>query len=215
MMNNSVKKPQIIEKPRVIIVEGEDDKRLIGAILQKLQYDEVQIFSFEGNSDWGNMLVGTIRNNSNFYTLNSLGLVRDADQSAEGTFKSIQSALRKAGFPVPEKPLKICESTIDENHLIRTIIHILPSPNRSGTLEDLLLESVSTDPAMPCVNDYFGCLQRNNIKSNNESKARVHAFLASRPDGTLRTGDAAQKGYWPLDHDAFKEIKEFLRLLIS
>jgi hypothetical protein len=43
------------------------------------------------------------------------------------------------------------------------------------------------------------------------SKAKVHAFLASRREPDLRLGEAAEKGYWPLDSESFTSIKELLR----
>ena len=33
-----------------------------------------------------------------------LGIVRDAEASAEGEFQSVQSSLRNAGLPVPDRP---------------------------------------------------------------------------------------------------------------
>jgi hypothetical protein len=47
-------------------------------------------------------------------------------------------------------------------------------------LEDLCLESVSEDPAMLCVDEYFRCLEeRLEMLPRNPSKARVRGFLAS------------------------------------
>lgn len=88
---------------------------------------------------------------------------------------------------------------------------ILPKPNAHGMMEDLCLESVSQDPAMLCVDGYFECLHKHGIPSSaNISKARVHTFLASRQEAGLRLGEAAQKGYWPWNNEAFEQVKEFL-----
>ena len=44
-------------------------------------------------------------------------------------------------------------------------------------------------------------------------KARVHAWLATRPEPHVSVGFAAQKGYWDLDHAAFAGVREFLKAL--
>ena len=49
-------------------------------------------------------------------------------------------------------------------------------------LEDLCLESVADDPAMPCLEEYFRCLEEQleaGAFPSNPSKARVRAFLTS------------------------------------
>lgn len=43
--------------------------------------------------------------------------------------------------------------------------------------------------------------------------AKIHALLAARYKPNLNLGIAARKGYWPFDHPAFAELKQFLRQL--
>ncbi len=45
------------------------------------------------------------------------------------------------------------------------------------------------------------------------SVAQAHAFLASRYKPNLDLGVAAQAGYWPFDHPAFVQAKQFLQML--
>ncbi len=89
-------------------------------------------------------------------------------------------------------------------------------------LEDLCLAAVTKDPstrsAMHCVDDYFKCLGEQagiSHKINALPKARIHAFLASRPDPELRLGEAAQRGYFPLDSPVFKPVIDYLTQLAS
>jgi hypothetical protein len=59
---------------------------------------------------------------------------------------------------------------------------ILPGDGREGMLEDLCLESVADDPAIPCLEEHFRCLEEQleaGAFPGNPSKARVRAFLAS------------------------------------
>jgi hypothetical protein len=64
---------------------------------------------------------------------------------------------------------------------------------------------------MPCVDAYFDCLRSRGVSPPDDlSKARVQAFLASRPKPSVHLGIAAQKGYWPLDAGAFRDARKFL-----
>jgi len=63
-----------------------------------------------------------------------------------------------------------------------------------------------------CVDKYFECISKLGIEMpHNMSKAKVKAFLASRPEICPYLGVAALKGYWPFNNDVFNDIKEFLR----
>jgi hypothetical protein len=43
--------------------------------------------------------------------------------------------------------------------------------------------------------------------------AKTHLFLASRYKPDLSLGVAAKSHYWPLEHKAFSEIRNFLQML--
>jgi hypothetical protein len=47
------------------------------------------------------------------------------------------------------------------------------------------------------------------------SKAKVLAFLAGMKDSVSQLGIAAQKGCWPLEHEAFIEIRAFIHELTT
>ena len=91
---------------------------------------------------------------------------------------------------------------------------ILPDYNSKGMLEDVCLDAIEkdNDPAIPCVEDFFECLNHKGLKSKNISKAKVQAFLASREKPGFSIGVAAKRDYWPIN-DAFNDIEKFLRQL--
>lgn len=97
---------------------------------------------------------------------------------------------------------------------MRTAIFILPDAQTPGMLEDLCLRAVADDPVMPCVQEFFDCIQRRcDTSPGTMPKAKTHAFLASRERPGLRLGEAAMKGYWPWADPAFDEVRRFLRAL--
>jgi hypothetical protein len=44
----------------------------------------------------------------------------------------------------------------------------------------------------------------------NPAVVRAHALLSSRYKPDLDLGIAAQRGYWPLEHEVFAPVKQFL-----
>ena len=93
---------------------------------------------------------------------------------------------------------------------------IVPHDNPGTMIEDVWLESVRTDPAMECVEGYIECLSQAGVtgpRAHWTSKARAHAFLASRNRPGLRLGEAADSDVWPLDHGAFDQLRSLLTML--
>jgi len=94
---------------------------------------------------------------------------------------------------------------------------VIPHDVEGTMIEDVCLDSVKTDSAIECVDRYFECIsQAADIQGPREvwmSKARVHAFLASRDRPDLRLGEAAEKGIWEFDTDAFQPLKDLLNIL--
>jgi hypothetical protein len=113
--------------------------------------------------------------------------------------------LANNGLPVPAAARQIAADTL------RVGVFLLPDNQRDGMLEDLCLDAVQTDGAMPCVTAFFRCVgQQAQRQPNPLSKARVHAWLASQVVPDLRLGEAAQKGYWPWQSPTFDALKPFI-----
>ncbi|MFN4219076.1 MAG: DUF3226 domain-containing protein, partial [Candidatus Bipolaricaulia bacterium] len=114
--------------------------------------------------------------------------------------------LRTAGLPVPRYPV------VREGRNPSVMVMILPDINTPGALEDLCLQAVANDPALPCVEQYFECLkQQTSSFPKNFAKAKIQAFLASRVEAGKRLGEAAQAGYWPWHSSVFDQLKSFLK----
>jgi hypothetical protein len=197
-----------IERPNVLVVEGEEEKRFFGALLKHLKLQNIQIMPIGGKEQLRRTLK-TLALSPNFSEVVSLGVVRDADANPDTAFQSVRDALQAAGLPTPERPLlPVGESP-------RVAVLILPEVDTPGMLEDLCLRAVAQDPAMGCVEQYFECLQHKGLSlPDNMSKAKVQVFLASRQAG-LRLGEAAEKGYWPWDAKSFEQVKDFLQRIAS
>lgn len=200
--------PKEIEASKQLVVEGKDCLLFFDALRRKLDLGDVQVQNFGGTSElrW---FLDALRLISGFgETVESVGIIRDADNDADGAFKSVCGSIDKVGWSVPENP----ETPTGSDPRVNVLI--LPGNANPGMLEDLLLDTVAADPAVKCVDDFFNCLTAQSMAlPKNMSKARVHAFLASREKPNLRIGEAASKGYWPWTSGALDGAKSFLQSL--
>lgn len=96
--------PQQIESRRQLLVEGRDPFNFFRAMLDHLGGLELQIQDYGGISDLRAFLRGYV-NGPGFRDVQSIGIVRDAESSAESAFASVRSSVENAGLTVPEKPL--------------------------------------------------------------------------------------------------------------
>ena len=199
-----------IEQPKQLIVEGNDEVRVFNALCRYLGISGLQVQQCQG---YGNLrpFLRTFTADSNFQNVETLAIVADADRNRSGRQQSIQGALSNIGLPAPSAPLQIASQGG-----IQVAYLVVPHDAEGTMLEDVCLASVSADSAMKCVDEYFDCLMREGASTPREvhlSKARVHAFLASRDSPDLRIGEAADGGVWHFDDDAFRPMRELLTML--
>ncbi len=200
--------PKQIIEAKQLAVEGQDGVAFFGALIAHMGLTEIQRQNFGGNDELAEFLKG-LRNMPEFTErVVSLGIVRDAETDAVAAFRSACSALTKSGLPIPSAP----ETPATNN--LRVTVLILPDSTRAGMLETLCMESVTSDPVIPCIDVYMRCVRKRFGSSpGNLPKARAQAFLASRPRPGLPLGHAARAGYWRLNSTVFDHVRQFLRSL--
>ncbi len=187
-------------------------------VLERLDPSDAEISNFGGITELHSFLGAVWNAPRARTTIEAIGIVRDAELSASGTasaaeaaFKSAHAAISASGLNSPERPLQV----VGEKPRIGILI--LPPGESEGMLEDLCLDAVQADPAMPCVYEYIECVKRSvpNWRGRNRKKASVQAFLASRPEPGLKLGEGAKLGYWNWSHEAYSPIKQFIVDLIG
>ena len=199
--------PQPISSPKLLLGEGVEEARFFKALLKTLGISHIQVEDYKGKSKLQDYLAAQPPR-SGFSQLVSLAVTRDADADPAGAFQSVCSSLQNAGLPVPNGMGQRTQGPPAVSVLI------LPNNMSPGMLEDLCLEAVRADPAMPCVDEFFQCvLQRAKRQPSIPPKAKVHAWLASQLDSDLRLAEAAEKGYWPWSSPVFHPLKQFLQSL--
>jgi hypothetical protein len=194
-----------ITKPNVLVVEGKEEERLFGELIRLLGLQDIQVMGIGGKTKLRAQL-DVLTRTPGFAEVVSLGVARDANDNPAGAFQSVRDALRAANLPVPKSPL------VSVGDSPKVTVMIVPEENTPGMLEDLCLKAVENDPAMPCVEEYFRCLQKQGHPlPHNISKAKIQVFLASRKHPDKQLGEAAQAGYWPLEGETFEQVRAFLQ----
>ena len=197
-----------ITKPKQLIVEGNDDLRLIHALLKEIDITDVQIHNLEGVNNLRPFLSTLVLSPDFQDIVQALGIVRDADDNSLIKLRSVKSALKAVSLPVPTSSLQVAGANP------KTVLLIVPHDERTGALEDVCLASVEADIAYGCVEEYMDCVQEKvETPPNNIAKAKVQTFLASRLKPGLRLGEAAEADYWDFNHSSFDPLKELLQLL--
>jgi hypothetical protein len=210
-----------IKKPIILLVEGKDEEiffRYYQKFLRDtggdewINIDNLQIICYEGISQLGKTLM-TIPEITGSELIRKIGIIRDAEDSADTAFAETKKALRGASLDSPRNQL----SPTTGNPIINVMI--IPE-NGDGSIEINFLESVKNDPAYTCVIRYIECLTPlydGGIlsKPKNIHKTKLHAFLSSRKEPNISIGAAAQNGYWDYNNGGFDRIKIFLSQLIT
>jgi hypothetical protein len=200
------------EHPKLVLVEGPDDWHAIVRASEALAIDaKMDVRCYEGITNLSEALE-TVRKTPYGYDqyVTDVAICRDAEDSYDGAVAAIKQSLANNGLPVPEGP---CQFAAGEGTK-RVSFYVWPNCQSSGCFEDLVLEGLAEDPAMPCVQQYHGCLaakqESNELRLDNSSKVRLHALLASRPNATMRPGEAVAAYSW-WQHPAWEHFLKYLR----
>ena len=196
--------PLTLSKPVLLLVEGTGDARFFTALLNRLGRDDVQVWSV-GGKDKFRPFIASLPSLPNFASLNSLNVIRDADDNPGAAFQSVRDALRDAGFPGPSSAFGKAE-----NDALSASVAIIPDADSPGSLEDLCWRSIEGLTEAGCIEEYMECLGRDKIARNRLSKTKIYALLAVGDRPGLRLGEAAESGVWNWDSAAFRQIAEYL-----
>lgn len=202
-------KDSTILKTTLMIVEGIDEQRVFTKILGILNNTKIQIIPHGGKTLLSDYLKNVLTKDPNFNIVTSIGIIRDADENPVGAFEAVCYALKNCGLDIPNREN---EKTIGKPTIAVTI---LPGSGRTGSLEDVFLDSVVQNQIYSCVEGYFMCLKdKQNGTRKQLGKAKVHTYLASNlNDPDKRLGESVEADFWDFNHPSFKQVIDFVKLL--
>ena len=206
--------PSAIERSKVIVAEGKDACLFLLWSFDAWGIDDIQLINFFGNHQLRKLLPSLKGPLPGSGSIQSLVVARDAEDNAAAAVDSATDALKAVGFDSPPGPFCLTEGRP------RTAVIVFPGFQRDGTtlapgtLEDLCLATVVSDPLMECVEEYIDCARQNGEPLRHERKTRLHAFLAAKADyAGLKLGEATKAGAWNLEHAALRPFKRIIRAI--
>ncbi|MCY4071075.1 MAG: hypothetical protein OXG60_07235 [Chloroflexi bacterium] len=221
------------DKSCLLLVEGADDEAFFSQLVSRLnhpQASQLHIMTYGGKDQLSERLREYMRD-PNFKHISRLGIVRDQDFNTHA-FNSVLTHIRRANrrntrkLPYPKYPRQLSIG------YPQVAVLLLPSDDREGMLEDLVLDMVSEDPIMACVENYFCCLKEKQVDIQHNMdrlpKAKVRVFVngknverknSNRKEATrislqyIFTARWWQEAFW--DHVCLKQAKAFLSHLLA
>ncbi len=200
-------KPTISAK-RLLLAEGKDDATILQRLLDTEGITGVQVLNYEGTQQLRPRM-RLWRRDDGLQDVVAVGIVRDAEASAESALQSVADAVSSEwAFPSPTTHAVFAQSAGKAAGAF-----ILPDGENPGMLECLCVASVEGDPAMVCVNAFMECLRSEAVEIRTPPKAMAHAFLSTRRKAGLTVWQATERKTWDLGHGCWEPLKAFLREL--
>ena len=197
-----------VEVPRLIIGEGSHDAFFLRALLRHCGLGDIQTGHYGGKDNLRRALA--VLRTQTEVALEALGITADADDVAADSFQRVCDALEGKGYTPPSRLGEFSDGKP------RVGVFLMPDNVSPGMMETLCLQSVDSDPAVVCVDQYFKCVAQNTRRepaANKRDKARAHAWLASQPKPDKHCGLAAEEGYWDFDSPALEPLRKFVMAL--
>ncbi len=193
-------------KQKLLLVEGRDDERFFFALLKNKNINDIHIEIYEGKKN----LPATLKSlhvRPGFNNLTSIAIIRDADDKiGQIVFEEIVNVLKKTSLSIPMSFAEFSHGTP------KVGIFVIPGKDKNGELEDFLLESITTNSEMRCVDSFINCIR--NMKAIKKSaKFRLYAWISSQEPPGLKLGQAADIGLFDFSHTSFSELTNFINKL--
>lgn len=200
-----------LENKNLLLVEGKDEIYFFEKLLSKMGFiHEVQIIDIGGVERMRERLEALVLM-PNFEAVQSIGIVRDADDSVQSAEQSVRDLLAHLKLPVATS-----HNTFErDGNGLQVGVYIMPGRDISGRmLEDLCLKTIETEPFLPLIEQYLTDIESAGLqRPSNVAKAKVQIYLASQKKIVHSLGLGAQRGYWDLENSSLDELKQFLNKL--
>ena len=169
--------PPVGSPPRVLLVEGQDDKHVIRHICRKNSPMPDFCIAEKGSVE---QVLASIEAEALVPGRRALGIMVDANDQPLHRWQAVADRLRKAKIDTPTGPEE-SGTLIDSRP--RIVVWMMPDNASCGELENLIEEMIPcTDAVWPLSKDYIDGipLDKRSFKPGKTLRAQVHAWLAAR-----------------------------------
>ncbi len=215
---------------RLLLVEGREDQEFfiqLGIHLNLTENWPLRIVQYGGVDNLRERL-RTLAAPDTMEHVERIGIVRDSDFTTDA-LQSVRDAIRYSNqrndvqLEIPDDVMKPGLGSTS------VTILILPSSEREGMIEDLIMDVFDNDPVSNCVNAYIDCLRQEGllISPSRVPKARLRTFISGKNIGKESEGDDSNRQYlsdvfhmswWKPEfwsHPTFDNAKAFLKQLLA
>jgi len=201
-----------IDKEKLIIVEGRDEKYFLLHLLSNKRIEGIQIIDSHGRKELTNC-INAIKGIEGFEDVTSILIFRDSESSAQSECNSINYSLRKAGLITTDiEPFAI------SNQNDRKIgLGLFPGKDENGklydhgTLEHLCLRLFKEKAHNELIKGYISDFQTKNKEFRYSHKNELHALFSFTNDYVgLKIGETAEKGGFDFDSPCLKPFLEMI-----
>lgn len=200
---------------RKLLVEGNDDQRIIWALCERFNIPEIFDVIECGGID---KLYESISLRFKQTNIETVGIIIDADTNLNDRWTSIKNLLSDQGFNVPENLPK--EGLILSNDNVKVGVWIMPNNDTNGILEDFISFLVpKDDKLLPIVDATLTEIESrklNKYSTIHKSKAKIHSWLSWQEEPGTPMGLSITKRYLTTDNENCNQLVSWLqRLLID
>ncbi len=149
-------------------------------------------------------------------TIKRFGVVVDADDTRDDTWKSISNILQNVGYSKVPKAAKVGGTLIQEEYLPKIGIWIMPDNVLPGMTEDFIsFLGPQDDILWPLTVEVLQRVMatKRNFKLSYVNKARIHTWLAWQEEPGTPMGQAITKKYVDADAPHAKQFVAWIRKL--
>ncbi|MDR0294627.1 MAG: hypothetical protein LBH91_00305 [Prevotellaceae bacterium] len=211
------KNKKVIDKPHLILCEGEDTTQFMIRFLEYLRkretgFESFMAFDFGGIKELPIFLSEDLPRKPGYDIAVSMTIVRDAEENHSSAVQSIKSALANSGLPAPSEP-----NTIVQGDTMKVAFSLFPSLSKddnSGTLEDLYISNLKEDGVEHLLNDINFFLDALKSKGRNFTwlhKTKLHTYFSVTDFVSKTIGQATEAGAFNYECNEMNQLKELLR----
>ena len=193
---------------RVLIVEGHSDMYFYLAMLKAIGKEGMVYVQQFGGKDNLKANLDNLMNPLFLSEKSHIAVIVDADESAEGTFKSLSMRLAE----LTQQEIKPSGQWTDGKPRIG--LFIAPDATTSGEIETLVWRAwsaiTSNSVTKGHVEDYIAKMKDAGHSAHSPDKGLVGALLAILNDEDPRLGAGAREGVFDFATPEFRALREFL-----
>ena len=198
----------------ILLVEGEDDSKVVGNLLYAHGLDQTLQIKPQGGVS---LLLRELPVWAKESELRRLGIVVDANSDPAPPWQSIRDTLISMGYEAPTemKPNGIVLATEDRPAIG---IWLMPSNTSPGMLEDFVLSMIAnTDPLLPRARTCVGEIppEHRRFAPQHRSKAIVHTWFAWQEEPGKPMGAGFSRRYLDSRCEPAMAFIGWIRLLLQ